>query len=174
MPILLDNVKCRGDESTIAACRHNGWRQNDCDHSEDASVVCWRETAPPVQGTAFKCNNFYQNLSVTYFHQNAFFPPNSYEEQQFTNSLVLPFILIRSTKCIKTYSNELGCKKIPQTLFSLFMLIFCQRLAMLSKQCRRYPKIQKIHIDIKYCHYRYIFYFTGPTLAPGPHPGMSF
>ena len=59
MPILLDNVKCRGDESTIAACRHNGWRQNDCDHSEDASVVCWSETAPPVQGTAFNCNNFY-------------------------------------------------------------------------------------------------------------------
>ena len=111
MPILLDNVKCRGDESTIAACRHNGWRQNDCDHSEDASVVCWRETAPPVQGTAFNCNNFYQNLSVTYFHQNAFLSPNSYEEQQFTNSLVLLYILIRSTKCIKTYSNELGCKK---------------------------------------------------------------
>ena len=33
--------------------------------------------------------------------------------------------------------------------------------------------MQKIHIDIKYCHYRYIFYFAGPTLAPGPHPGMS-
>ena len=27
-----------------------------------------------------------------------------------------------------------------------------------------------------YCHYRYymyILYFAGPTLAPGPHPGMS-
>lgn len=53
MPILLDNVKCRGDESTIAACRHGGWRQNDCDHSEDASVVCWSESASPGQGTEF-------------------------------------------------------------------------------------------------------------------------
>ena len=50
MPILLDNVKCRGDESTIAACRHNGWRQNDCVHSKDASVVCWTDSAPPIQG----------------------------------------------------------------------------------------------------------------------------
>ena len=58
MPILLDNVKCRGDESTIAACRHYGWGQNDCDHSDDASVVCWRETTPAVQGTEFNSSNF--------------------------------------------------------------------------------------------------------------------
>ena len=51
MPILLDNVKCRGDESTIAACRHRGWGENDCAHSEDASVVCWSESAPSGQGT---------------------------------------------------------------------------------------------------------------------------
>lgn len=50
MPIHLDNIKCRGDESTIAACRHNGWGQNDCLHSEDASVVCWTDSAPPIQG----------------------------------------------------------------------------------------------------------------------------
>lgn len=49
MPIHLDNIKCRGDESTIAACRHNGWGQNDCYHSEDAGVICWTDSAPPVQ-----------------------------------------------------------------------------------------------------------------------------
>lgn len=44
---------------------------------------------------------------------------------------------------------------------------------MLFKQCHRYPKITKIHFDIEHCYYRYyIFYFAGPTLAPGPHPGM--
>lgn len=48
-PIWLDSVKCRGDESTIAACRSDGWRQHDCQHSEDASVVCWSESAPAGQ-----------------------------------------------------------------------------------------------------------------------------
>ena len=51
-PIWLDTVKCRGDEPTIAACRHDGWRQHDCRHSEDASVVCWRDSAPSSQGKA--------------------------------------------------------------------------------------------------------------------------
>ena len=67
MPILLDNVKCRGDESTIAACRHGGWGQSDCDHSEDASVVCWRDSAPPVQGTELNCNNSYYHLFIVFF-----------------------------------------------------------------------------------------------------------
>lgn len=49
-PIWLDSVKCRGDESTIAACRHDGWRQHDCYHSEDASVVCWSESTPAYEG----------------------------------------------------------------------------------------------------------------------------
>ena len=49
-PVWLDNVKCRGDESTIAACRHNGWGQSDCSHSEDAGVLCWRESARPAIG----------------------------------------------------------------------------------------------------------------------------
>lgn len=52
-PIWLDSVKCRGDESTIAACRHDGWRQNDCYHSEDAGVVCWTESAPAYEGIEF-------------------------------------------------------------------------------------------------------------------------
>ncbi|XP_058425017.1 scavenger receptor cysteine-rich domain-containing group B protein isoform X3 [Diceros bicornis minor] len=39
-PILLDNVKCRGDESTLLLCSHIRWDAHNCDHSEDASVQC--------------------------------------------------------------------------------------------------------------------------------------
>ncbi|CAO2629985.1 Scavenger receptor cysteine-rich domain-containing group B protein [Lemmus lemmus] len=39
-PILLDNVKCRGDESTLLLCSHIRWDVHNCDHSEDASVLC--------------------------------------------------------------------------------------------------------------------------------------
>nr|XP_036858966.1 scavenger receptor cysteine-rich domain-containing group B protein isoform X1 [Manis javanica] len=39
-PILLDNVKCHGDESALLLCSHIRWDAHNCDHSEDASVLC--------------------------------------------------------------------------------------------------------------------------------------
>ena len=38
--IWLDDVACSGSESSIGHCRHSGWGIHDCDHSEDASVIC--------------------------------------------------------------------------------------------------------------------------------------
>ena len=39
-PIYLDNVKCLGTESSIAECHHKGWSNHNCEHSEDAGVIC--------------------------------------------------------------------------------------------------------------------------------------
>jgi len=38
--ILLDDVRCVGNETSIHNCRHAGWGINNCDHSEDVSVSC--------------------------------------------------------------------------------------------------------------------------------------
>ena len=39
-PILLDNLRCNGDEESLNNCTHNGVGEHSCSRSEIASVVC--------------------------------------------------------------------------------------------------------------------------------------
>lgn len=39
-PIWLNEVKCRGNESTLWDCPARPWSHSDCGHKEDASVLC--------------------------------------------------------------------------------------------------------------------------------------
>ncbi|XP_066486187.1 scavenger receptor cysteine-rich type 1 protein M130-like [Tiliqua scincoides] len=39
-PIWLDEVDCNGTESSISKCKAKSWGDQDCNHSEDAGVIC--------------------------------------------------------------------------------------------------------------------------------------
>ena len=43
--ILLDNVNCNGRESNIFDCNHRNFGEHDCEHTEDAGVVCYGESS---------------------------------------------------------------------------------------------------------------------------------
>ena len=39
-PIFLDEVSCSGGETNLGDCTHIGIGVHDCDHNEDAGVIC--------------------------------------------------------------------------------------------------------------------------------------
>ncbi|XP_074141049.1 scavenger receptor cysteine-rich domain-containing protein DMBT1-like isoform X5 [Sminthopsis crassicaudata] len=51
--ITLDNLRCSGSESYLWNCPHNGWLIHNCQHSEDAGVICSDASTPtiPTSGT---------------------------------------------------------------------------------------------------------------------------
>jgi len=47
-PVWLDNVQCRGTETSIDDCPHTGWGRNECGHNEDVSVSCVPDSTEAV------------------------------------------------------------------------------------------------------------------------------
>lgn len=39
-PVLLDNVQCLGNETSLADCKHAGLGVHNCQHSEDVGISC--------------------------------------------------------------------------------------------------------------------------------------
>ena len=55
-PIWLDDLSCRGSEARLINCSHNGFGSHNCDHSEDAGVVCSSKWQTACFAATILCN----------------------------------------------------------------------------------------------------------------------
>jgi hypothetical protein len=75
----LDDLSCTGTEKNLALCGHRGWGKNNCDHTEDASVICvgkfdlvgvkmlYREEIETVSVQIYKYKLYYLDPSIYFY-----------------------------------------------------------------------------------------------------------
>ena len=71
MRIALDNVRCTSNEETLLTCRHRGLFVEDCDHNEDAGVMCDdSERLVNITANVISTSNAMTTVSVSWELQN--------------------------------------------------------------------------------------------------------
>ncbi|XP_058863899.1 deleted in malignant brain tumors 1 protein-like [Acipenser ruthenus] len=63
-PIWLDEVSCSGSEAALWNCTSRGWGQHNCDHREEAGVICSNGDALRLAGGGHRCEG-----RVEIYHQ---------------------------------------------------------------------------------------------------------
>lgn len=54
-PVLLDNVQCLGNETSLADCKHAGLGVHNCQHSEDVGISCVHQPSESASPCCARC-----------------------------------------------------------------------------------------------------------------------
>ena len=66
--VWLDNVQCQGMESSLLLCSHLGLAVHNCEHNEDAGVVCSSEFDMTIVSSSLFCRIFTLILTLPLPH----------------------------------------------------------------------------------------------------------
>ncbi|KAI2647474.1 Deleted in malignant brain tumors 1 protein [Labeo rohita] len=110
--IWLDDVKCSGSEGTLTQCSHRGLGTHDCNHREDADVVCSGELQMPTlsltstHAAVSHGENIQHVSSVTFNHNVNVSHQGSYSCQySYQNNIKLPLsntVKITVGECVRS------------------------------------------------------------------------
>ncbi|XP_077981071.1 scavenger receptor cysteine-rich domain-containing protein DMBT1-like [Glandiceps talaboti] len=70
--IWLDDVQCTGTETRLAQCRHRGWSEHNCVHSEDVVVSCTQVSCSMWRQAGYTSNGYYTIDPDGYNGDNSF------------------------------------------------------------------------------------------------------
>ena len=133
--ILLDNVGCRGNETRLQHCSHRPIGINDCDHTEDAGVVCMS------LGILYTCSIDHASLLLSLYNHISAEAQLCDEEskstagqQQFQCGVndAHPNI---TTTCLQRYINDMTLKK-DSTIWFLQLCFQIWDMCSISSQKR--------------------------------------
>ncbi|XP_019616112.1 PREDICTED: MAM and LDL-receptor class A domain-containing protein 1-like [Branchiostoma belcheri] len=65
MPVWLDEVSCKGYESSLKFCSHDGWGVTNCDHAEDVSIKCLECKTVRISGSTTYQTNTMGTYTIT-------------------------------------------------------------------------------------------------------------
>ena len=63
--ILLDDVRCTGDEDSILECRHSAWGSHNCNHTSDVGVTCRKLKMKKNDVIIYKICNLRNDMKYT-------------------------------------------------------------------------------------------------------------
>ncbi|CAG2230933.1 DMBT1 [Mytilus edulis] len=73
LKIMMDDIRCTGQETHIAACNFSGWGQHNCQHSKDVGISCGRTPLRLVNGTRISSGRleiYHNNMWGTVCNKN--------------------------------------------------------------------------------------------------------
>ena len=76
VPILMDNMLCRGTEDALDHCNFNGWNNHGCTHREDAGVIC-EDCKPPMHACMINLYHQYllkPGIQAAWYHEKVMHP----------------------------------------------------------------------------------------------------
>ena len=112
--IFLDNVECRGDETNLDDCTHRGVGIHNCDHSEDAGVICSQQGIVRV-------------LNLTYQYIHCILVTRSYEPRAIIDFVdPLDIVMVHAWCTLFHFDIDISsCMPIFQHLGIMKLVVYC-------------------------------------------------